>query len=288
MSTNLETFLSSIGKGSLASALEDLGLTAVSDIADCESSDLVSDLGVSSADANLLISKAKEAALFEKRKKHIQDTWKAVEDSLAVDATKLFYKHLFETHPEATALFESADMDSQSEKLFKTLQTAVKFLDDVDGLIPVLQEMGEKHALDYGAIRAHYDLVGESLLWTLKTGLAEAWTDDVAEAWTWVYGVIASTMADAGDSALEARDGKAGNEDDGKGRVVVTAKSIGIGTLPDVDLTLTVEEKKQIVKDSWAKVEPTAEHATKVSCFEYDSFEITLLSSLSLFFIYLG
>ena len=255
--TTLEIFLASIDLASLAPTMADLGLSSVADVSECEASDLVSDLGIKSADAETMVAKAKETVLFDTRKEHIQSTWKAVEDTLAADATKLFYKHLFEEHPEAAPLFQNTDMDEQSEKLYKTLQIAVKFLDDVDGLIPVLQEMGEQHALDYGTIAAHYDIVGGSLLWTLKTGLGDAWTPEVADAWTWVYGIIAKTMSDAGDAALEAKAA-------GAGRIVVSAKSIGIGTLPDVDLTLTDDEKKAVVKESWSKVEPIAEHATKI------------------------
>ena len=62
-----------------------------------------------------------------------------------------------------------------------------------------------QHALEWKAERAHYEAVGECLIWTLKTGLADAWTDEVADAWTWVYGVISKTMADAGDAALEEK-----------------------------------------------------------------------------------
>ena len=36
------------------------------------------------------------AALLDQRKALVKGTWKAVEDSLGVEATKLFYKRLFE------------------------------------------------------------------------------------------------------------------------------------------------------------------------------------------------
>jgi len=40
--------------------------------------------------------------------------------------------------------------------------------------------------VEFKVERAHYDAVGETLLWTLETGLGKAWTEDVdvADAWT--------------------------------------------------------------------------------------------------------
>lgn len=118
---------------------------------------------------------------------------------MAADATKLFYKKLFEDYPSVIPLFAHADMDAQAEKLFKTVSFAVKFLDNVDELIPQLQEMGKRHATEFSTKREHYDAVGKTLVWTLSQGLGDAWTDDVADAWLWVYGVIATTMADGAE-----------------------------------------------------------------------------------------
>ena len=60
-----------------------------------------------------------------------------------------------------------------------------------------------KHAKIYKVKREQYEYVQESLMWTLETGLGDAWTEDVAEAWNWVMTLIGTTMADAGDNALE-------------------------------------------------------------------------------------
>ena len=57
----------------------------------------------------------------------------------------------------------------------------------------------------FGVQREHYDAVGECLIWTLNAGLKDAWTDDVADAWVWVYQMIAKTMGDAGEMALKGK-----------------------------------------------------------------------------------
>ena len=88
----MEALLKSCDAADLAPALADLGVSSVEDVAVCEIDDLVSDLNISKEKAQQIVDKAGEAQLFEKRKNHVMATWKAVEDSLAADATKLFYK----------------------------------------------------------------------------------------------------------------------------------------------------------------------------------------------------
>ena len=113
----MEAFLKSVEAEDLASAFADLGTESVGDIAICEPDDLISDLNLSKEKADEIVKKAKDAMLFEKRKFAIQGSWKAVEDALAVEATKLFYSRLFEKYPSVKPLFESVDMDAQAEKL---------------------------------------------------------------------------------------------------------------------------------------------------------------------------
>ena len=56
-------------------------------------------------------------------------------------------------------------------------------------------------ATAYHAERVHYDHIGECLIRTLKAGLGEAWTDEAANAWGWIYAITSKTMADAGEKA---------------------------------------------------------------------------------------
>ena len=37
-------------------------------------------------------------------------------------------------------------------------------------------------------------MVGGALLWTLEKGLGEAWTPDLADAWTAAYGTLSGYM----------------------------------------------------------------------------------------------
>lgn len=111
---------------------------------------------------------------------------------IADDVAVLFYRRLFEIDPSLESMF-TGDMTEQRRKLMVMLTAAVKGLPRLDRLIPVLEDLGRRH-VHYGVVDRHYETVGEALLWTLEKGLGTAFTPEVKEAWTTVYGVLASTM----------------------------------------------------------------------------------------------
>jgi hemoglobin-like flavoprotein len=131
----------------------------------------------------------------------VQDSF-AVIAPIADDAAVLFYRRLFEIDPSLQAMFRG-DMAEQRRKLMQMLTAAVKGLDRLDQLVPVVQELGRRHAA-YGVADAHYDTVGAALLWTLEKGLGDAFTPETKEAWAAVYGLIATTMQQAAREALAA------------------------------------------------------------------------------------
>jgi len=45
-----------------------------------------------------------------------------------------------------------------------------------------------------GSVFEHYDTVGAALLWTLENGLGQAWTPEVAAAWTELYELLSGIM----------------------------------------------------------------------------------------------
>jgi hemoglobin-like flavoprotein len=117
-------------------------------------------------------------------------------------AADLFYARLFEIAPQVRALFPS-DLAEQKSKLVAMMAAAVAGIDDLPALVPVVKALGARH-VGYGATPAHFEPVGQALLWTLRTGLADAFTPEVEAAWTKVYGVLAATMqAGAAEAAFE-------------------------------------------------------------------------------------
>jgi hemoglobin-like flavoprotein len=121
---------------------------------------------------------------------------------IADDAAALFYQRLFELDPSLQAMFRGS-MIEQRKKLMQMLTAAVKGLDRLEQLVPVVQDLGRRHAA-YGVAEAHYDTVGAALLWTLEMGLGAAFTAETREAWTAVYGLLATTMQNAAREALAA------------------------------------------------------------------------------------
>lgn len=124
----------------------------------------------------------------------IQQSFAKVEP-ISDKAAEIFYNKLFEYEPSVRPMFKS-NMQNQGRKLMSTLKVAVKALDDLDGLVPVLQKMAVKH-VEYGVRAEHYTPVGNALLYALKVGLGEDWTPELRQAWVEVYRLIAKTMKDA-------------------------------------------------------------------------------------------
>ena len=121
---------------------------------------------------------------------------------IADDAAALFYRRLFEIDPSLQAMFRG-DMTDQRRKLMQMLTAAVKGLPRLDRLVPVVEELGRRHAT-YGVTDDHYETVGTALLWTLEKGLGDAFTAEARDAWATVYGLLASTMRNAAAKELAA------------------------------------------------------------------------------------
>ena len=131
----------------------------------------------------------------------VQESFAAVMP-IADDAAALFYRRLFELDPSLERMFKG-DMTEQRRKLMQMLTAAVKGLDRLDQLVPVVEELGRRH-VGYGVADAHYDTVGAALLWTLEKGLGNAFTPEVKDAWIAVYGLLAGTMKNAAKESLVA------------------------------------------------------------------------------------
>lgn len=128
------------------------------------------------------------------QKKLVQSSFAKVAP-IAGTAAELFYSKLFALDPALKPLFKG-DMKEQGRKLMRMIATAVNGLDRLEALVPAVQDLGQRHVA-YGVTAAHYDTVGEALLWTLERGLGPDFTPDVKDAWATVYGLLAQVMKDA-------------------------------------------------------------------------------------------
>lgn len=128
----------------------------------------------------------------------IKVTWDKVYP-ISEKAAELFYGKLFELDPDLKPLF-GGDMAAQGVKLMTMINTVVVSLENIDELVPAVQDLGIRHA-GYGVKDEHYDTVAAALLWTLGQGLGDDFTEEVKEAWTAAYVVLATTMKDAAAAA---------------------------------------------------------------------------------------
>ncbi len=87
-------------------------------------------------------------------------------------------------------------MVEQRNKLMAALAAIVNGLGNIDMVIPVAQQLARRHVV-YGVQRHHYSIVGETLLWTLKQGLGDAFDEETAAAWAKAYTTLSSVMIDA-------------------------------------------------------------------------------------------
>ena len=136
-----------------------------------------------------------EESLDANRIRLVQSSWSKVLPN-SEKAAVLFYGRLFEIDPSTKVLFKG-DMKEQGRKLMAMITAAVNGLNDLDRLVPVMQDLGRRHG-GYGVQDKHYGSVASALLWTLEQGLGEAFTPEVKNAWTETYMLLASVMKEAG------------------------------------------------------------------------------------------
>jgi hemoglobin-like flavoprotein len=124
----------------------------------------------------------------------VQRSWSKVLP-ISETAADLFYNRLFEIDPSTQVLFKG-DMKEQGRKLMQMITAAVNGLNDLDALVPAVQELGSRHG-GYGVQEEHYGSVANALLWTLEQGLGDDFTPEVKSAWTETYMLLASVMKEA-------------------------------------------------------------------------------------------
>jgi NAD(P)H-flavin reductase/hemoglobin-like flavoprotein len=114
------------------------------------------------------------------------------------EAPLYFYSHLFLSHPETRQMFP-VSMAHQRDRLFAALGEVMARVDDLDALVPLLQQLGRDHR-KFGTLAAHYPAVGASLLATLER-FDDEWSPELAKSWTEAYDVVSTVMIQAAEEA---------------------------------------------------------------------------------------
>jgi len=113
------------------------------------------------------------------------------------DVPLYFYSHLFLSHPEVRSMFP-IQMSGQRDKLVAALGAVVSSVDELDKVIPLVEQLGRDHRR-FAVVTEHYAAVGASLLATLKKFLGPLWTPDLADTWAQAYGLVAKVMVAAAE-----------------------------------------------------------------------------------------
>lgn len=116
------------------------------------------------------------------------------------EAPLYFYSHLFLSHPETRALFP-VSMAQQRDRFFRALGDVVARVDDLDALVPMLEQLGRDHR-KFGTVSEHYEPVGVSLLATLQY-FDDTWSDALARDWAEAYDLVAAVMIKAAEEASD-------------------------------------------------------------------------------------
>jgi len=128
----------------------------------------------------------------------VQNSFKMVVPNLE-SAAMTFYDRLFQLDPSLHHTFHGPQAE-QARKLGHVLNVVVNGLSRPRQILGAVEELGRSH-LTYGVRPEHYATVGAALLWTVQTGLGDAFTSQVREAWTCAYLFLSSTMQRAADNA---------------------------------------------------------------------------------------
>ena len=135
-----------------------------------------------------------------REKQLVRDSFEAIrEDAGALSL--LFYGRLFELEPRARAMFHG-NIERQGLKLMQMIEAVVSGLDRFDDLQPTLFALGQRHVA-YGVQNAHYELVTEALVWSLRQALALPTSSEVLKAWQSMLGQVSAAMI-AGAAEIEA------------------------------------------------------------------------------------
>lgn len=142
---------------------------------------------------------------------HTRDIVKSTAPVLAehgTTITSVFYRNMFEAHPELLNVFNHANQAQgrQQAALANTVYAAAVHIDNLENILPAVVQIAHKH-VSLGIKPEHYPIVGEFLLKAIKEVLGDAATDEILGAWGEAYGVIADAFIGVEDNMYkEARE----------------------------------------------------------------------------------
>ncbi|QNF27038.1 NO-inducible flavohemoprotein [Metabacillus elymi] len=112
-----------------------------------------------------------------------------------VEITTRFYQLLFESHPELLNVFNQANQKRgrQQTALANAVYAAASHIENLGEILDEVKLIAHKHR-SLGIKPEQYPIVGENLLKAIKDVLGDAATDEIIDAWSDAYNMIADAF----------------------------------------------------------------------------------------------
>jgi len=135
-------------------------------------------------------------SITEEQKEIVRSTAPILKEN-GKEITSIFYKNIFEAHPELLDLFNQTNqkIGTQPLALANTIYFAAENIDHLDVLLPQVMLIAHKHRA-LTILPEHYPIVGKYLLDAIKEFLGDKSTPEILAAWGAAYGIIAQIFID--------------------------------------------------------------------------------------------
>lgn len=114
------------------------------------------------------------------------------------EITTYFYKILFENNPEVKSMFNSQKQESgeQPLALAQAILAYAQNIDNLDKISSNINKIAKTHT-SVNVKPEQYPIVGENLLKAIKYVLGDLATQEVLDAWSKAYNVLAEVFIDS-------------------------------------------------------------------------------------------
>ncbi|XP_033123139.1 uncharacterized protein LOC117121851 isoform X2 [Anneissia japonica] len=154
------------------------------------------------------VETSNESPITLQQKWLLQDSWRYIEKDL-LEFGMIFFVRLLEQNPGLKNLWSFGKMNYPTEaelrndtafqdhslRVMEMIGSAIGGLEDIELLIPVLSDLGQRHRM-YGAKPEHFKAVHEALIYSYQKGLDQrVWTADVRDAWDRIIQTVGAAMS---------------------------------------------------------------------------------------------
>ncbi len=126
----------------------------------------------------------------------VRKSWTLIEPHFGAISTR-FFERLFEADPAIEPLFRHTNLAGLRHKLLLTLGEMVRLLDEPERLVAVIAPLGRRHA-GYGVREPDYATATAALIGAMRDVMADAFTEEMAEGWRELHGLVSAVMVRAG------------------------------------------------------------------------------------------